>query len=118
MDIGSAVSRAAGIEAEKLLALPDYETSPLFSEDERLVLQLADRVAATPPKVDEALYAALAKRFSSEQLVELAAALAWENYRARFNRVFDIASDDFSEGATCAVPAPLMPKPLPRPPTT
>ena len=45
--------------------------------------------------------------FDEDALVELTAAIAWENYRARFNRLFDIGSDLFSQGASCAVPARL-----------
>jgi alkylhydroperoxidase family enzyme len=70
------------------------------------VLALADALAATPTDVSEELFARLRARFDDAQLVELASAIAWENYRARYNRVFDVGSDDFSEGATCALPAP------------
>jgi alkylhydroperoxidase family enzyme len=35
----------------------------------------------------------LRKHFSEKQLMELAANAALENYRARFNRVFDVGSD-------------------------
>lgn len=48
----------------------------------------------------EALRAAL----SEEQLVELTAMIAWENFRSRFNRGFDVADQGFSEGAYCAIP--------------
>jgi len=37
----------------------------------------------------------LKQRFSTPQLVELAAAIAWENYRARSNRVFGFWSEGF-----------------------
>jgi hypothetical protein len=37
----------------------------------------------------------LQKRFSTPQLVELGAAIAWENYRARSNRVFGFGSEGF-----------------------
>jgi len=37
----------------------------------------------------------LKQRFSTPQLVELAAAIAWENYRARSNRVFGFGSEGF-----------------------
>lgn len=30
--------------------------------------------------------------------------IAWENFRARFNRGFDVADQGFSEGAYCALP--------------
>jgi hypothetical protein len=37
----------------------------------------------------------LQKRFSTPELVELGAAIAWENYRARTNRVFGFESEGF-----------------------
>ncbi len=46
----------------------------------------------------------LRQRFDEAQLVELAAATAWENYRARFNRVFGVRPVGFCEGAFCALP--------------
>jgi alkylhydroperoxidase family enzyme len=109
MDIGSAVSRAAGISAEKLMALPEYPDSPLFSPLEKLALELADHMAKAVPEVPDALFAALRGHLDEAQLVELATAIAWENFRARFNRVFDIESDELSEGAFCALPVRAPP---------
>ena len=34
------------------------------------------------------------EKFSEEQLLQLRAQIAFENYRARLNRVFDVGSDD------------------------
>jgi alkylhydroperoxidase family enzyme len=59
------------------------------------VLELADAVTATPARVSDDLRARLKKRFSTAELVELSAAIAWENYRARSNRVFGFESEDF-----------------------
>src|SRR5688500_9688904 len=111
MDIGSAVSRDAGVEREKLEALGEHATSPVFSELERLVLQLADELARTPATVPDELYRALRAHLDEAQLIELASAIAWEHYRSRFNRVFDFGSDHFAEGAFCAVPARLLASP-------
>src|SRR5688500_11293431 len=99
MDIGSAVSRDAGVAVEKLQALAEYEESPAFSELERLALRLADHMARTPAAVPEELFAALRGHLDEGQLLELASAIAWEHYRSRFNRVFDFGSDGFAEGA-------------------
>jgi alkylhydroperoxidase family enzyme len=59
------------------------------------VLELADAITATPAKVTPELRERLKERFSTPQLVELAAAIAWENYRARSNRVFGFGSENF-----------------------
>jgi alkylhydroperoxidase family enzyme len=109
MDIGSAVGRANGISENELAALPTFETSEFFSADDKLVLRLAVGMTKTPVDVSADLFKELRARFSEPQLVELAAVIAWENYRARFNRSFAIEPQGFSEGAFCVVPERLSP---------
>ena len=58
----------------------------------------------TPVEVGDALFQQLGKSFSDEQLVEITSTIAWENYRARFDHVFGIESQGFSEGTYCALP--------------
>jgi alkylhydroperoxidase family enzyme len=58
----------------------------------------------TPSSIDNDLFAALRAEFNEAQLTELATAVAWENHRARFNRVFGVAAENFSEGAFCPLP--------------
>ena len=59
------------------------------------MLELADALTATPAKVTPELRERLQKRFSTPQLVELGAAITWENFRARSNRVFGFESEGF-----------------------
>ena len=68
------------------------------------MLEYADAMTRTPVEVPDALFARLRERFSEAQLVELTSAIAWENYRARFDHAFGIEGENFSEGAVCAVP--------------
>ena len=93
MDINSAVGRKAGVSDEKLLAIPSSDWSP-FNDVERLVLELADAMTDTPANISDDFYGRLREHFSEEQLMELAAQIAFENYRARWNRVFDVGSDE------------------------
>jgi len=72
-----------------------YADSDLFDADEKLVLEFADAITATPARVTPELRERLKARFSTPQLVELGAAIAWENYRARSNRVFGFGSEGF-----------------------
>jgi alkylhydroperoxidase family enzyme len=69
-----------------------------------LVLRLAVALTRTPSDVSDDLYATLRKRFGEAELVELNAVIAWENYRARFNRTFAFGSEGFSEGSFCPMP--------------
>ena len=78
---------------EKLLALPGNDLSK-FTSKERLVIELADAMADTPSNIIDELYARLRNEFSEEQLLELSAQIAFENFRARLNRVFDVESDE------------------------
>jgi alkylhydroperoxidase family enzyme len=64
-----------------------------FALPDLALLRMADAMSDTPSNISEELYAELRRFFSEEQLMELAANAALENYRARFNRVFDVGSD-------------------------
>jgi len=86
------VGRKAGLSDEKLRALPGDDLG-IFNKTERLVIELADAMADTPSNVSDDLYARLRDQFSEEQLLELGGHIAFENYRARLNRVFDVESD-------------------------
>ena len=66
----------------------------VFSKDELLVIELADAMVDTPSNISDELYTRLREKFSEEQLLQLGAQFAFENYRARLNRVFDVGSDE------------------------
>ena len=68
------------------------------------MLDYAVAMTRTPVEVGEELYAALRAQLGEAQMVELTAAIAWENYRARFNRPFLIEAQGYSEGAWCPLP--------------
>jgi 4-carboxymuconolactone decarboxylase len=99
------VSRKQGVTEEKLMALADFESSAALSPLEKLVLRYAVAITATPVEVSDDLFAKLQQHFSERQLVELTSALAWENYRARFDHAFGIEAEGFSKGAFCPLPA-------------
>jgi len=92
VDINSAVGRKAGLTDAKLAAVRGDDLTS-FSETEHLVIQLADAMTATPANISDELYANLRSQFSEEQLLELAAQIAFENYRARLNRLYNAESD-------------------------
>ncbi len=91
------MGRKAGLSDEKLRAVLDDDRTP-FSDTERLVIELADAMTDTPSNVSDDLYARLRNQFSEEQLMQLGAQIAFENYRARWNRIFNIESDNLYQG--------------------
>lgn len=107
IDIGSFMARTEhGATEEQIRELHRHRESPAFDARQRLALDYAEAMSQTPIRVDDALFAALRKEFSEKQLVALTAAIAWEQYRARFNGAFDIGPDGFTEGGVCAISAP------------
>ena len=95
---------STGLDEEKILAVPRHRESAVFSALEELVLTYAEALTQTPAEATDAMVSELAQTLSHENLVELTAAIAWENFRARFNRGFDVASQNFAEGAVCPIP--------------
>ena len=50
-------------------------------------------MTVTPADISDDLFADVRAHYSEEQIVELTATIALENYRARINRVFLIESE-------------------------
>jgi alkylhydroperoxidase family enzyme len=68
------------------------------------VLAFSEGMSSTPVVVSDDLVAELRKHFDERQVVELTAAIAWENWLARFNHALGIEAHGFSEGAFCPIP--------------
>ena len=89
-----------GATGEKVeAALGDYKKNLLFSLRERLALELAERMTYTGKRVTDKFFHRLKKHFTDEELVELVAVIALENFRSKFNPVFAIEANNF-----CALP--------------
>lgn len=106
LDIGSEIARASGLSEAQLRALPSFRTSELFDDDERLVMELAEAMTATPAAVPRELQDRLAARFTPAQRTELMAVIACENQRARLNLALAIRPSGFSDGQFCVLPEP------------
>lgn len=104
IDIGSTLARYSGITEEQLRNLPNYKEAGEFTPLEKLVLDYVSEMTVTPADISQDLFDALLEHFDEVQLVELTSAIAFENYRARFNHAFGIDSQGFSEGAYCPIP--------------
>jgi len=86
------VGSAAGLPDEKIDALPNYATSPLFTEAERAALAYADAITLTDQDVDDELFARVRQHFDDNAIVELTASIAWENASSKFNRAIRVPS--------------------------
>ncbi len=74
--------------------MAEWRKHPDFTKRERLALDLAERMTYPRRRVSEAFFRRLQREFGDEALVELAATIALENFRSKFNPVFGIEAAD------------------------
>ena len=78
-----------------MLAVTRWRDSRIFSAAERVALEYAERVTFTDQSPDDALFARLKQHYSEAQIVELTAAIAFENFRSKFNPSLGVESQGF-----------------------
>ena len=93
------MSSELGVSDEKILALEEYATSPLYDDRERVALEYAERMTFTDQDVDDELFSRLCGHFDEDALVELTAAIAWENSSSKFNRALRVPSQRLWRGS-------------------
>ncbi|MFD4179683.1 carboxymuconolactone decarboxylase family protein [Rhodococcus sp. NPDC058514] len=104
VDFGSMLMRLDGLDIDRLKQIGDYQTSPLYSEDERAAIAYADAMTATPTEVTDEQVADLERRFGRDGVVELTYQIALENQRSRMNSALGITDQGFNSGEACRVP--------------
>jgi alkylhydroperoxidase family enzyme len=103
VDLGSQICRNSGLSDEELLALPRYQSSDLFTDQEKAALDFTAGVMRTPVDVSDEVFARMRRHFADKQIVEITALLTLVNVD-RFNAAFGIGSAGFSEGMVCVLP--------------
>lgn len=83
----------------KLSEVATWRDSRLFSEAERTALEYAERITITDQKVDDAFFSRLKQHYTEAQIVELTAAIAFENYRSKVNPSLGVDAQGF-----CMIP--------------
>ncbi len=74
-----------GITDEKLNAIWDYETSPLFTDAERAAFDYARGASVVPNAVTDEIFARVKKYYSTPQIVEMTAVIALFGWQNRLN---------------------------------
>ncbi len=70
---------------DKIAAVWEYQSSPLFSEAERAALNVAWKGSTVPNQVEDADFEALARYFDEGQIVEIIATMSLFGYLNRWN---------------------------------
>lgn len=75
----------AGVALERIEALPQFATSPLFTPAERAALALAQAAGACPPAVSDAHFVELRKHYSENAIIEVVSVIALLGWLNRWN---------------------------------
>jgi len=74
-----------GVDTEKVAALWEYETSPLFSAAERAALKFAQAAASVPNMVTDADVEAVKAHYGEDGAVEILAVVSFYGFLNRWN---------------------------------
>jgi AhpD family alkylhydroperoxidase len=81
----------------KFNALDKWRDSSLFTMEEKLALEYGEAMSDTRIRVSDDLRKRLKEVFSEAQVLELTAAIAYQNMSAKFNAALDIPPQGFCQ---------------------
>lgn len=92
----SALVRNDAVSPDKIAALWDFETAPVFSDAERAALRFALAVSTHPNAASDADFDLLKAHYSEDQIVELVAILAIGSFLNTWNDTMATQLEDAS----------------------
>jgi alkylhydroperoxidase family enzyme len=95
-----------GLDEAKAREVPRWQESPVFTSLERDVMEYAEAMTETPPRVTDALSARLLEQLGAPALVELTAVVGFANMTTRSNTAMGIESQGFSKACTLPLAQP------------
>jgi len=102
VDLNSFLVLRRGLDPEKLAAIADFDTSPLFSEREKAALAYAEAVTDSGRRPASKHFEQLRRHFDDDAIVELTALIAFQNLSSKFNAALGVEPQGF---------CPVIPKP-------
>ena len=94
-DLNSSRLLSLHVAVEKVRDLPNFQTSELFTEAEKVALEYAEAVTYSDREVSDPLFFRLKQHFSDDEIVELTAVIAFQNCSSKFNQALKIPSQGF-----------------------
>lgn len=83
-----------GIEQQKLDAVWDYQSSPLFTDAERAALDVAVAAGSVPNSVTDEMFTQLRKHWSDDEVVEIVGVISMFGFLNRWNDTFATPLED------------------------
>ncbi|MDH3977079.1 MAG: carboxymuconolactone decarboxylase family protein [Gammaproteobacteria bacterium] len=97
VDINAATLAKRAGSMDKVLALADWRSSPLFNGKERVVIEYAEAMTFSDKRVEQSLMTRLKEYFDDDGVVELTALIAFQNMSSKFNSALDVPAQGFCQ---------------------
>jgi AhpD family alkylhydroperoxidase len=95
IDLNSATLLKRGVAEDKVVALPDFEMSRLFSEREKSALAYAEAITYSDRQPTGEHFERLRRHFDENAIVELTALVAFQNLSSKFNAALGVEAQGF-----------------------
>jgi AhpD family alkylhydroperoxidase len=102
LDFGYFHAHNEGLDEVKASEVPRWRESSVFTALERDVMEYAEAMSETPPRVTDELFARLLEQLGAPAMVELTAWVAFANMTTRCNTAMGIEAQGFSKA--CKLP--------------
>lgn len=105
VDLNGVAALERFVAPEKLAALGEFESSPLYVERERAALAYAEGMTDPARGVSDALFARLRAQCTEQQILELTALIAFQNLSSKFNVALAVPAQGFCRAPVAAARA-------------
>ncbi|HJN49693.1 MAG: carboxymuconolactone decarboxylase family protein [Pseudomonadales bacterium] len=97
VDINSASLAERSGSMEKVTALGEWQSSDLYSDEERVALEYTEAVTYSDQQVSDELMLRLKTVFDDDGIVELTGLIAFQNLSSKFNSALDVPAQGFCQ---------------------
>ena len=102
LDLNYFMAHNEGLDEAKASEVPRWRESRVFTSLERDVMEYAEAMTETPPRVTDELFARLLEQLGAPAMVELTASVGFANMTTRCNTAMGIEAQGFSKA--CKLP--------------
>lgn len=99
IDMNADLLLKKGGSEQMLKELDQYQSSSLFSEEQKIALAYAEAITRTPDQIDGGIFEKLQQLYSPAAIAEMTGLIGFQNLSSRFNSALDAKAFGF-----CAVP--------------
>ncbi|MET0904418.1 MAG: carboxymuconolactone decarboxylase family protein [Acidimicrobiales bacterium] len=107
LDLNYFMAHNEGLDEAKASEVPRWREATVFTPLERDVMEYAEAMTETPPRVTDELFARLLDHLGAPAMVELTAVVGFANMNTRGNTTLGIESQGFS--TACELPLAQRP---------